>query len=373
MEKACILIVDDDDTLRSLLHDLLVRDGYQVLSASNGSDALAEMSKRRPDAIIADIMMPNMDGYTFYEAVHQRSEWLSIPFIFLTAKGEHEDIMRGKAMGAEDYLLKPFASQDLLVILKARIKRSAAIQNAMKADTNQLKEQIIGILGHELRTPLTFISGYTDLALANAAQLPNQEFRKFLSGIKYGSDRLMKLIMDLLMVFEIQSNIVAQNFDAQPEQGAELKALITGIIAEHRQEAQQKGLQLDVQLPETLPPVNIARTLFHNALSRLISNGIKFTATDNGHVSVTAEATPDQLKIQISDNGVGMTQEEVGLLFEPFRQINRDEMEQQGLGIGLYIAQQLIRLHKGDIAVSSRPGFGSRFTIQLPQANSKGN
>lgn len=370
MEKACILIADDDNTLRSLLHDLLTRDGYQVLSASNGSEALIEMNKRRPDAIIADIMMPNMDGYSFYEAVRQKNEWVSIPFIFLTAKGEHEDIMRGKAMGAEDYLLKPFASQDLLVILQARLKRSVAIETAMRADTNLLKEQIIGILGHELRTPLTFISGYTDLALANAAQLPNPEFRKFLMGIKFGSDRLMRLIMDLLMVFEIQSNIVAQNFDAKTEQGPGLKKLIAGIIAEHRQEAQQKGVQLDIQLPENLPPVHIDHVLFHDALGRLISNGIKFTASDNGHVSITAETATDQVKIQISDNGVGMTQEEMALLFEPFRQINRDEMEQQGLGIGLYIAQQLIHLHKGDIAVSSRPGFGSRFTIQLPHADS---
>ncbi|MBN2003192.1 MAG: hybrid sensor histidine kinase/response regulator [Anaerolineae bacterium] len=369
MEKAlCILIVDDDDTLRELLHDLLIKDGYKVLTAANGQEALAEMDKQRPDAIIADIMMPNMDGYSFYEAVRQKQEWVSIPFIFLTAKGEHEDIMRGKAMGAEDYLLKPFSSRDLLIILQARLKRSAAIQTAMKADTNQLKEQIIGILGHELRTPLTFISGYTDLALANAALLPNQEFRKFLMGIKYGSDRLMKLIMDLLMVFEIQSNIVAQNFDAQLEDGPEFKKLITEIVEEHQQEAQQKGVQLDVQLPENLPPVHIDHLLFHNALGRLVSNGIKFTATDNGHVSVTAETSSDQVKILISDNGVGMTQEEVAMLFEPFRQINRDEMEQQGLGIGLYIAQQLIQLHKGDICVNSRPGFGSRFAIQLPQA-----
>jgi Response regulators consisting of a CheY-like receiver domain and a winged-helix DNA-binding domain len=109
----CILVVEDHEPLLNAIRMVLQRAGYTVLTATDGQKGLEVMERVRPDLIVADIMMPNMDGYEFYHAVRARPDGLTIPFIFLTARTTREDILRGKSMGAEDYLTKPFDPEDL--------------------------------------------------------------------------------------------------------------------------------------------------------------------------------------------------------------------------------------------------------------------
>ena len=367
MARQCILIVEDDLILRQLLETLLEKEGYEALVARDGYEALVKMETHPPDAIIADIMMPRMDGYDFYAAVRERVEWISIPFIFLTAKDDHEDIMHGKALGAEDYITKPFASNDLLVILRARLQRAADIQQVVQAEALHLKEQIVNVLSHELRTPLTYISGYTDLALTDASDLPDMQFREFLSGIKRGSDRLMKLVSDLLLVFEIEAGVTALGFNEVYKRCDELRSVVGTVVLMYRPQARFKAVTLDMELPGHLPPVHLNLPYFTDALGRLISNGIKFTFGKDARVIVSAKEAGKWIDITVADNGVGIALEHMDSLFEAFQQLNRERMEQQGLGIGLYIAQQLIKLHGGDILVSSELGRGSAFTIRLPR------
>ncbi len=366
MAQFCILIVEDDAVLREFLRTLLIKEGYDVLVARDGCRALMKMSARRPDAIIADIMMPNMDGYTFYHAVREQPAWVSIPFIFLTAKDDHDDVMKGKALGAEDYITKPVAVEDLLIILRARLKRSLDIQQAVEVEAASLKEQIVNVLSHELRTPLTFISGYTDLALRDVSEWPDMQFHEFLQGIKRGSDRLLKLVSDLMLVFEIDSGTVGRNFETGLILCEDITPRIAKVVADFSPDAAQKGISLTYEAPQRNPPVRLNTLYFPDALGRLISNSIKFTFGKEGHVRVMVKATGDCVEIAVCDNGVGIAPEHMGLLFKPMHQFNRDKMEQQGLGIGLYIAQQLTHLHGGDISVTSTLNKGSTFTICLP-------
>ncbi len=130
MAGEAILIVEDNDVLRQGLHALLESEGYQVHTAMHGLDALGVMQASMPDLILSDISMPEMDGFAFFERVRVHPEWVSIPFIFLTARRGREDVFAGKGMGAEDYLVKPVTRHELLTTLRSRLERSNQLQVA---------------------------------------------------------------------------------------------------------------------------------------------------------------------------------------------------------------------------------------------------
>jgi len=109
-----ILVVEDYKPMVGAIASILEMNGYAVLTATNGVEALQVMEDTVPDLIIADILMPEMDGYAFYHEVKKRSEWRSIPFVFLTSMAEREDIQKGRDLGISSYITKPFDPEDLL-------------------------------------------------------------------------------------------------------------------------------------------------------------------------------------------------------------------------------------------------------------------
>lgn len=124
MAGEAILIVEDNDVLRQGLQALLQSEGYLVHTAVHGADAISQMKSFTPDLILSDITMPEVDGYSLFEKVRQRPEWVSIPFIFLTARRGRDEIFAGKRLGVEDYLVKPVTRQELTTTLRSRLARS---------------------------------------------------------------------------------------------------------------------------------------------------------------------------------------------------------------------------------------------------------
>lgn len=118
-----ILVLDDNHDFLMNIELTLQMEGYKVLSACSGSEALTLLEQTRPDLIISDIMMPEMDGYEFYQLVRQNPKLLSVPFIFLSAKGEKEDISFGKQLGVDDYLTKPLEPEDLVIAVETNLNR----------------------------------------------------------------------------------------------------------------------------------------------------------------------------------------------------------------------------------------------------------
>jgi DNA-binding response OmpR family regulator len=121
--KPIILVVDDEPGVLENLTDLLRLSGYEVIGATNGVEAILVLEELPPDLIIADIMMPRMSGYQLYLRIRQNPDWMWIPFIFLSAKGEAEDIRFGKELGTDDYLTKPIEPDDLLAAIRGRLAR----------------------------------------------------------------------------------------------------------------------------------------------------------------------------------------------------------------------------------------------------------
>jgi len=364
--KQRILVVEDHAPMREAIRGILEAEGYAVLTAGDGEEALQVIERARPDLILADIMMPRMDGYALYKAVRARPGWVTIPFIFLTAKAEREEVLKGKALGVEDYITKPFDAEELVVAVRARLSRAEAIREATEVELDRLKRQIATILGHELRTPLTYVSGYTELALEDLETLSPDQLQEFLQGIKRGADRLTRLVNDLLLLVRLDTGQTAEEFQMLVEVRSDLGALVERTVRQYEPRARREGVVLEAQVERDLPPVRLCEPLFADALGRLIDNGIKFSLGEEKRVTVTARAREGRVEVAVADRGVGIPPEDLPYLFERFRQIERERLEQQGVGLGLAIARALILLHEGDIEVESTPGEGSTFTIWLP-------
>jgi two-component system sensor histidine kinase/response regulator len=364
----CVLVVEDHFPLQKAIRDILAAEGYTALVANNGEHALQVMEKDRPDIIVADIMMPGMDGYDFYRAVRARPEWTSIPFIFLTARAQRADIIKGKALGVEDYLVKPVDPEELLVTVRARLERAQAVQASAEAKLDEIKQQIVTTLGHEMRTPLTYIRGYTELALEDVPSLSPELLEEFLQSINQGTDRLTRLADDFLTLVRLDTGQAEREFQQLVEVRRDLDVIVTHTISQYEPQAAAKGVTLKSLVETNLPPVRLCQPLFADALGRLIDNAIKFSQGEGKVVTVSAQEAQGGVEIAVADEGIGISAEEVGHLFERFRQVDRKKREQQGAGLGLSIAQGVILLHGGEIAVTSTPGEGSTFAIRLPLA-----
>jgi DNA-binding response OmpR family regulator len=129
-ERWLILVVEDEAVIRDSIVDVLRLAGLSTLTATNGLDALQLLHKATPDLVIADIMMPRMNGYQLYERLRDNPDWTWIPFIFLSAKGTAEDIRYGKELGADDYLTKPIEPDDLVSAVMGKLKRYAQFRTS---------------------------------------------------------------------------------------------------------------------------------------------------------------------------------------------------------------------------------------------------
>ena len=180
MEGMTILIVEDHDILREGLTLLLEAEGYSILSAPNGRVALEKMETLSPDLILSDIAMPEMDGYEYYQAVRERSEWVAIPFIFLTARGERDDLFAGKKLGVEDYLVKPVDRQELITTIRSRLDRS---QQLMFFQLQQAYESSLIMLANAIELRDHYTRGHVErvmdfcLLLASRLDVPDIQIK----------------------------------------------------------------------------------------------------------------------------------------------------------------------------------------------------
>ncbi len=189
-----------------------------------------------------------------------------------------------------------------------------------------------------------------------------------MSGIKRGADRLTLLVEDFLLLIRLDTGQAEDEFRTLASVHHNLDVILERTARQHEEQAKALGVTLETIVEPDLPPVRLCEPLFMDALGRLIENGIKFSRGKGKRVTVNARAVDDSVEVAVADEGVGVPHKDIPHLFERFRQIGRDKMEQQGVGLGLAIAKELIRLHGGEITVESELGVGSTLTIRLPMA-----
>jgi signal transduction histidine kinase len=308
-----------------------------------------------------------MDGYQFFSAVRANPKWIGIPFIFLTAKDQRIDVRLGKQLGADDYLTKPFEPEDLLIAVEAKLERAATLLAVSEAEMSRLKQNILHTLSHEFRTPLTYIRGYLDLILEEGSdRLSVEEFRGFLQRVQRGSDRLRRLVDDFMFLVMLETGEASTVFHWEKTYFTGLRSLIEIAIHQRTSAAQRQKTELVLDIPEPLPGTVLHMEFIRDALDRLIDNAVKFSPEEGGRVVIRATADDEWIYIAVQDNGVGIPPEQVPNLFKRLHQINRNLLEQPGIGAGLAIVKAIVDLHKGRIDVQTQIGQGSTFTMILP-------
>jgi two-component system, sensor histidine kinase and response regulator len=365
--KATVLVVEDDLALMHAIRDILELQGYHVLTASNGADALELLRNRRiaPDVIISDIMMPRMDGYAFFRAVRQESRWTGIPFVFMTAKGEKTDVRVGKLLGADDYLIKPVDPEDLVIAVAAKLRRRIELEELQLTQVSDVKRKILTILNHEFRTPMTYIVAYGDMLNRDADTLSVDEMKMFLSGINAGADRLRRLVENFILLVELETGDAAETFRLRQHPTTDYRSLLTFAVNYMHTAAAAKNIRVSFDVPEGLPAVSADTDYLRAAVVRLLENAIKFSK-DNSTVELSTYTEGGHVCIRVTDHGRGIPEDELSRIFEPFYQVDRHIHEDQGAGSGLTIIRHIATLHSGYVDVQSKIGEGSAFTLHLP-------
>lgn len=365
--RSTILIVEDDSALRQIISSILELEGYAVLEAENGESALSMLKEGAVHLILSDVNMPGMDGYELFEQVRAHAAWAQIPFIFLTGKDERQEIRHGMAMGADDYLTKPFEPDELLSAVKIRLKRSAESQAAIRT-AHELRDTIIRTLSHELRTPMALIMGYGELLEYNVQDMSDEEFHQSLGALRRGSKRLMDTVESCLLLSKLKAGATADLFDVAPREMAEPDEQLIYILDAFKNQAAAQNVSLDLRPGSAGVTLAVNHESFVEIVNRLVDNAIKFSKKEGGRVVLTTRQEEGFWRLDVADEGVGIDSDQLPLLFVSFGQVDREKMEQQGCGLGLSIVQELVKLYGGRVAVESELGQGSCFTVLLPLA-----
>jgi signal transduction histidine kinase len=358
-----ILILEDEQSIRENVVELLEDEGYLVFDASNGQDGVALAIDTVPDLIISDVMMPLLDGYGVLKAVRAHPPLATTPFIFLTAKADKPDFRIGMELGADDYLTKPFTQEELLQAIASRLSRQSLIKEEAEKTVDDLRKNISYALPHELRTPLSGIIGPSKMMLDSLDVLDKDDIRQFLVIIHESGERLHRLIQNFLLYaqLEMDANDMAQI--ASMRRGATLQAdpIISKGAAERAIFHKRTG---DLKLELTDAKVAIGHEHLEKISSELVDNGFKFSKPGD-QVEVVATLTSTMYCIAVRDKGKGMSEEDITKI-GGFVQFKRRLHEQQGPGLGLTIAKRLIELHGGALTIESTPGAGTTVTAMLP-------
>jgi two-component system, sensor histidine kinase and response regulator len=365
MIKGTVLVVEDDIHLLSGIREILELGDYNVWTAQNGVQGLEklEAADATPDVIVSDIMMPHMDGFTFLTEVREKDQWVNIPFIFLTAKGEKSDVQKGNLLGADVYLKKPFDAEDLLIAVKSRLDRFKGMERVHDDAVSQIKRRILITLNHELRTPLTLVVAYADLLKDfDPDNMSDNELITFLRGVNSGATRLRRLIENFILLVEIEEGDAAKTFVWRKYPIESLKDIAVDAC---RQILEQDANKVALTCQTDLPPVIADREFLTIIVRELVDNGVKFSGDKEG-VSVDIASVDDHIQITVADNGKRkIPADDLEKIWEPFYQIDREQYEDQGSGSGLAIVDGLVDIHGGSRSIVSTDQ-GTTVTVKIP-------
>ncbi|NGZ06854.1 MAG: response regulator [Magnetococcales bacterium] len=355
-EQAKVLIVDDETTNIDVLVGLLANDCKTVV-AKNGEQALkrAKVSPL-PDLILLDIVMPDINGFEVCRLLKLDPATSAIPIIFITGRESEEDETRGLAVGAVDFIRKPFSP----AVALARIQTHLALQRQHKhlLELNALKNRFLGIAAHDLRNPLNSISGLSEILLN--MHLSEQEKRHFLQTIHDVAGQMLQLIHDLLDVTTIESGQFVLE-----RRNCDLADLVRERIEILHFTARQKRVEINTTLTPT-PPTLLDPDRLSQVIDNLIGNAIKFTPAGST-VTVRAGSANARLYLQVIDQGPGIPDIERDRLFEAFHKLStRPTSQEKSTGLGLSIVKSIVDAHHGEIVVANHAERGAIFTCFLP-------
>lgn len=358
LNKFLILNVDDTDAARYAKSKILTRVGFKVISISNGTEALLKAKELLPDLILLDTKLPDINGFDVCrqlkaDPLTQSISVLQTSASFITS-GDKITALNG---GADNYLCEPIEPEELISNIKALIRLSLAEREL--SEINRKKDEFLATLAHELRNPLGPIRN--SIKLFETLENLTPKHQQLLNIISRQTDQMVRLVDDLLDVSRISlGKILLQPCNLEVDE------FIHEAVESSISVIQNRGHKLEVFINSKGLYVYGDKVRLIQIVSNLLNNAAKFTPRD-GLISLSVDQEEDFVIIKITDNGIGLTKQNLETVFDLFVQHGRvQDRAQEGLGIGLSLVKRLTELHNGEIMVDSPGlGLGSTFIIKL--------
>lgn len=395
-ETLRVLVVDDDEVDRMAVRRALKKASLpmELSEAVNYAEAIALLKTNPFDCVFLDYQLPDQDGLILVRDARQLG--LLVPLVVLTGQGDEQIAVELMKAGATDYLSKSritperleqvlrnairvYRAEMKVVVANQQLRESnellkrqnrelelqrqqIQLQNLKLIEASQLKSQFLATMSHELRTPLNAIIGFSQLLLRRSKGTLTTSQMDMVERILNNGKNLLELLNDILDL----SKIEAGRLELKPEP-FNLNHIVNATVEELRSLADEKHLSLQVKVePPDVQVVNDPSRL-RQVLVNLLSNAIKFTEAGGVWVNVSLFSS-DRITIIVRDTGIGIAQEQLKQIFEPFRQVDQTTTRKHpGTGLGLAITDSLVQMMQGRISVESQVGKGSTFRVDLPR------
>jgi signal transduction histidine kinase len=358
-----VVIVEDERLVAQDIAQTLRDEGYIVCAiASDGETAIKKILEFSPNLVLLDIRIKGeIDGIDVAKFVQS---YCDIPIVYLSAFSDTETLKRAQLTNPMGYVVKPFRSEQLMTTIMIALTTHNSKQD--KNQESQIKSKFLSIIKDELRNPLHAILGFSECLKEEMLGSVNVEQVEALQVINSSGNHLLKLINNIIDL----SMLEAGQFNLQ----LGLMSIFSTcqvIVERIQKDAVKKQTNLEVVIQDNLPLLLLDERRIFKVLSDLLENAIKFTP-EKGHVTleVIHEHQIEQksfIRIAITDTGIGISPENLHLLFQPFSQADTSlNRKHSGIGLGLASARRIVELHGGKIEATSELGVGSCFTIYLP-------
>lgn len=350
--KPKILVVDDDIFIVTLIEKTLAGNGYFVIKAFNGEEALKKVDDEEPDLVILDLMMPKIDGLEVCRRLRSNEMTRLVPIVMLTGKDYIEDKITGLETGADDYIIKPFNTKELLARIKGLINKKIHQDNKAEQEKLEALENLVESVAHEVRNPIMAIGGF---ARRIRDRLPEgNNLKMYADHILHEVVRLETMLNEIV---KLKTIIVAAPTLLN------LKEIVDCAFNNYIDSIQEMNITVQKQYVSEASLIRGDGKSVETAISHVIKNAVE--SMNNGGILSITIATENQYHIvRISDTGKGIKKNELPLVIRPFY-----TSKMSGTGMGLTIVKQILMLHGGDISISSTEGKGTQVTLLFPIFN----
>ncbi len=360
INKANILIVDDLPDNLKLLTELLTTEGCQLRPSTSGKQALTAARAIPPDLVLLDIKMPEMDGFEVCRQLKASEATRNIPIIFLSARIESEDIIKGFELGAADYITKPFNPAEVL----SRIKTHLDLYFSKKIieQKNQKQRELIHLLCHDLTNSIGSVHGISRMIRQEKESL--SEYDELIEEASSNAMEIIDLVRQLSSLEE--GKLVVQ---LRP---LNLKELVTQALSIVEEKFRRKNVEAIINIPADIM-VNVESTSFVNSvITNLLTNAVKFSFSGS-RVMVEAEQGQGQVCLTVEDFGIGMPVSLANNIFKVNKPTTRPGTHgETGTGFGMPLVKDFVEIYQGKIEVISQEKndsvskHGTKFIIRLP-------
>jgi signal transduction histidine kinase len=359
-ERKKIIAVDDNvENLTAIKNTL--KDLYEVYPSPSAVKMFSLLEHLRPDLILLDVEMPDMDGYEVAEKLKASEKYKEIPIIFLTSMDDAQSEIRGLNIGAIDYIRKPFVGPLILRRIETHLSLIDHQMEMKKA--SQAKGDFLSHMSHEIRSPLNAIIGMINIATSTD---DTQKIRYCLERAGIASKHLLGLINDILDMSKIEAN----KLDLSNKE-FNFEKMLTGVINVISVRAEEKHQNIVINVNANVPQSIISDELrLSQVITNLLTNAIKFTP-ENGKITLNAEKLDDSggeitLRIEVADSGIGISEEQQKRLFTSYHQADSSITKDfGGTGLGLAISKRIVELMQGAIWIESELNKGSKFIFTI--------